>query len=612
LVGTLESGQWGAFVLQGNSQAATIAELFAGQDSAELQAGSYGQTWLIYTFNQATQQFDLAGLDDTLKQGEAFWMIQREFDSYTVAVDNLIAHADLIPIDGCASVDGCLSLPLTGSASRGSWAFIGSPFLPPADDLRISVADLVLKSTGGLEACQQGCDFATAVEAGIVYDRLLRYDADNNAYQAVAVTDLINPGTGHWLWISPLAEDTSLELIIPYIGPTEDDEGDGEDNDELAAIGDFQYSGAFRLTNGEFGTSTLDYAVGALAHNPINNSLYIAGRAPDQSVAEYPIVQPGMQSDVESLPESGAPLQNFVNLLDAAPNPQGIDRVTGLYWLDGSLIVNAEIWYDAAGSGTDTTLVVTDANNLAGNVSGYFQMQGRAQSAGYMGPIPEQWQSAFGAQHYTGWSSVYSITSRYSIGPSLWSFDANSLINRNTNAGTAIATQAHLNYPYSSAAPERHLSPGALDWAEQGTPGPFPPADSLWNPLSKGRYGFFIPGTRTFAVIGHTEGLQSGMGYKAVQSDGNLCGGPCPYDPADRSNYYWFYDVNEILSATNVYEPRPYAYGAFDVPFDANGTLPIIGATFDSATKTLYLAIENAAQLAVYDRPPLIVTYRLP
>nr|MBX2878398.1 hypothetical protein [Granulosicoccus sp.] len=473
-------------------------------------------------------------------------------------------------------------------------------------------------------------------------------------------SDSILPGEAYWLWVVPPEGTTSLELIIPYVGLTDDngdsgdsgdsgeggeggeggdeggdgdsdeggdggdagdgdgdssdDDNDGDDNgnDALASINDFQYAGSFRLTNGEYGSSTLDYSVGALAHNPTNNSLYIAGRAPDQSVAEYPIVSPGMSSDVASLPESGAPLQNFVNLLSSAPNPQGVDRITGLYWLDGSLIVNAEKWYDAGGNGTDTTLVVTDANNLAGNVSGYFQMQGAANSAGYMGPIPEEWQSAFGASHYTGWSSVYSIISRYSLGPSLWSFDASALVNRGNNANMSVAARAHVNYAYSSTAPERHLSPGALDWAQQGTAGPFPQANPLWNPLSKGRYGFFVPGTRTFAVLGHTEGLQSGIGYKAVQSDGSVCPGPCPFNPEDRTNYFWFYDVDDILSATNIYDVRPYDYGEFNVPFDLNGTRPIIGATFDPASSTLYLAIENAAQLGTYDRPPLIVTYRLP
>jgi len=389
------------------------------------------------------------------------------------------------------------------------------------------------------------------------------------------------------------------------------DDGGTDGGSELAAITDFEYSGAFRLKNGEFGNSSLDYAVGTLAVNPSKQSLFIAGHEQHRSVAEYPIVQAGMQTEVAGLPETGAPLQNFVDLLDPLPNPQSINRITGMYWLDGSLIVNAENWYDAGGRGTDTTVIVPNADNLNAGAKGFFQLQGAAHAAGYMGPIPEQWQSAFGAQHYTGWSSVYSIISRYSIGPSLWTFDPSALINADPTTNPAAQTQPKLNYPYGGPGAITHLSERALEWAEQGTDGPFPPSDALWNPLSAGRYGFFVPGTKTFAVVGHTAGLQSGIGYKAVQSDGNVCPGPCPYDPADYSNYYWFYNVEDILSASELYQPKPYAYGSFDVPFDAEGKRPIIGATFDTTTKTLYLAVRNAAQLGTYDRPPLIVTYKL-
>jgi len=74
----------------------------------------------------------------------------------------------------------------------------------------------------------------------------------------------------------------------------------------------------------------------------------------------------------------------------------------------------------------------------------------------------------------------------------------------------------------------------------------------------------------------------------------------------------WFFDVDEILAAENVYDPRPYAYGKWSVPFDDGGRHLVIGATFDPATSTLYVALESAAQVGDYDRPPLIVTFQTP
>jgi len=605
VIGTLQRGQWHSLVLSGNPQGLTVEQLFSGESAFDLQAQSYENNWILYTFNPNTQNFNLLELSDSVQQGQAFWMIQIEFDSHEIVIENLLPHAELKPLSGCSSIHGCVSIPIADQASTsGGWAFVGSPYQSEGENV-FEVADLAVRSANGPANCQSGCSFDAAIDANLVGATLYSYDTSSNTYLSLGSDDRLRYGQAFWISIPAQTQASAIDLIVPYR------ETDVTTDPELAAITDFQYAGAFRLKNGDFGDSSLDYAVGTLAINPIKQSLFIAGHDHDRAVAEYPLIAAGMQTDVASLPETAPPLQNFSSLLDLVPNPQTINRITGLYWFNGSLIVNAENWYDAGGVATDTTLVVPDADNLAAVANGFFRMQGGANAAGYMGPIPEQWQSAFGAQHFTGWSSVYSITSRYSIGPSLWTFDPNALISADPVTDPIVVTQPKMNYPFAGFGTAGHLSERALEWAQQGTPGPFPPADALWNQLSAGMYGFFIPGTKTFAVIGHTSALQSGMAYKALQSDGHQCGGPCPFDPADHTNYYWFYNVDDILSATNSYDPKPYAYGSFDVPFDADGTRPVLGATFDQTTNTLYLAIKNAAQLGTYDRPPLIVTYKL-
>lgn len=372
-------------------------------------------------------------------------------------------------------------------------------------------------------------------------------------------------------------------------------------------IDDLIYTGAFRLTNGEFGASNVDYAVGVLGFNPENNSLFIAGHAHHNAIAEYPIPEPGRQTVVSKLPETGIPLQNFVSVLDVIA-PSVVDKVTGILWHSGSLIINAEVWYDAAATNRDTTLVITDANKLAGSIQGYYQLEGAAHSAGYLGEIPSNLQNKFdGSKYYAGWSSVYSVVSRYSVGPSLWTFDPTDLITGDASTKPQIQATSYMNFGYPQTLGDR-----ALEWAKQGMTGPFPAASKLWNPLSKGIYGFFIPGTKTYAVIGSTAGLISGIGYKAVQQDGHVCGGPCAYDPDDYYNYYWLFNVDDILNAKELNEPRPYTYGIWDLPFGQGGVNQIIGATLDSADKTLYIAMANAGKLGSYDNPPLILTYSLP
>ena len=135
-------------------------------------------------------------------------------------------------------------------------------------------------------------------------------------------------------------------------------------------------------------------------------------------------------------------------------------------------------------------------------------------------------------------------------------------------------------------------------------------ASPVWNFLSNGVYGFIAPGTRTFVVVGSSGGIDSGIGYKITQDDGRLCGGYCSYAASDNYSYYWLFDLDEILAAGSPSEPRPYAYGRWDVPFGSPGRV-VIGGAFDSAGRVLYVALSNAGQVGTYDRPPLILTFRV-
>lgn len=380
---------------------------------------------------------------------------------------------------------------------------------------------------------------------------------------------------------------------------------------------DLEYAGAFRLSSDDFGDSNVNYAVGTLGYNPDRHSLFVAGHAQHNAVAEFAIPQElGMGDLVEDLPVVEQPLQPFQRLLGRSDNgnPDGMDRVTGLYWNDGHLIVQANSWYDADGGASDTTLLVVDGE-LDGSVVGYFELEGAARSAGFVSPIPTEWQSRLGGPALAGWASNYSIVSRYSVGPTLFAFDPSHVT---ANAGDPsahgpIAARGWLDYPYAGG---ELLAPDALDYqcsmdddvtnCDEGATG-----SGLWNYLSQAMYGFIIPGTRTYALFGSTGGTRTGIGYKIVRDDGSLCGGPCAHGADDYDNYYWLFDLEEILAADSPSAPQPYDYGAWDVPFDDQGSHRIIGGAWDPTEGVLYLSLGGAGQVGTYDRPPLIVAHRL-
>lgn len=409
------------------------------------------------------------------------------------------------------------------------------------------------------------------------------------------------------------------------VGP-EDDAGDSDAGEEdarvvdpgLLEIDDLSYLGAFRVSSEMFGDSNTNYAVGTLGYNPDNRSLFIAGHAQHSMIAEFAIPDTlGSGDVVEDLPIVESPLQDFHPVLGESPNgnPDEIDRITGLYWSDGQLIVNANRWYDAAGTARDTTLVVR-GGELGGTVDGYFELDGAAHSAGYMSPIPADWQDALGGDTITGWASNYSIVSRYSVGPTLYVFDPADVTGSAAGAQGPVAATAFMDFGYGGGE-EGFLAPDALvytcfqeDESSPTTCEDGASASPLWNVLSRAMYGFIVPGTRTFALFGSSAGVDTGIGYKITQTNDNLCGGPCARGADDQYNYYWFFDLEEILAASELSDPRPYAFGRWSVPFDRDGAHEIIGGAYAADEDVLYLSLGGAGQVGDFDRPPLILAFR--
>ena len=146
--------------------------------------------------------------------------------------------------------------------------------------------------------------------------------------------------------------------------------------------------------------------------------------------------------------------------------------------------------------------------------------------------------------------------------------------------------------------------------------------NNLWTEISKAKFGFIVPGTRTYAVFGSSAGHQSGIGYKIIpQGKTDPCPGPCTFDPDDSYNYYWLWDMAEVAQVLNgskqPHEIVPYDYGVFNAPFQTNKATgefqqhSIGHGYYDAANSKLYLSLIGAGQLGDFDRPPLFLVYSL-
>lgn len=398
-------------------------------------------------------------------------------------------------------------------------------------------------------------------------------------------------------------------------------------NSRLAGKDAFGYLGAFKMDyNTKYGDSQGRAASAVFELSADRESFYFGGRKKDTSIGEFDLPSLSPSTDYDALPVA-AVVQQYSSIIgtdsvhsdyDGARLPTGnvedLDRITGLLLRDdGSLVANAVKYYDGGADNTQTTLVIRDADNLAtSEVLGFFSYEARAHMAGWISEIPTEWQTELGGKYISGWSSGFPVSSRNSIGPSAFVIDFDAL-GPSTPTTSVLPNTVLLDYglhrklnedTYNNRLTERR------DNTNQDTVPIIVGDNDLWTVVSWAAYGFILPGTRTYAVFGSSGGHNSGIGYKIKQFDQDSnCPGPCANDRFDYYNYYWLFDVNDLLAVKNgelqSHQVRPYEYGEFPVPFQTGGGVtsltpsairPIRGGDFDKENNILYLVLGGSIQ----------------
>lgn len=367
---------------------------------------------------------------------------------------------------------------------------------------------------------------------------------------------------------------------------------------------DIEYQGAFRLPATTYGTSSLNYSQGPLEYNSENHSIFIAGHTHHQNIAEFAIPEIVKSEILSELNMAGAPLQEFVSVLDRATggNPQSINSIGGMEFVrdndGGKLIINGYEYYDAPGDNSETTLIAENASELGTcAMDGFHTFEGGAgHTSGWISPIPREWQATLGGTHITGQSSGIPIISRTSVGPSAFAFNMETLVSGST-VPEPIPTTKLLDFSLGHPLHDDLSN-------EEGS-------NDIWTHLTRVVYGFIVPGTRTYLTIGQSGGHESGICYKCTQDNGHLCGGYCAPESDDYYHYYWMWDMNDLVAVKNgemnSYDVRPYDYGEFPTPFATNS---FGGGSFDPQSGILYLTVQKAdREQGTYSNPPVVVTF---
>ena len=173
-----------------------------------------------------------------------------------------------------------------------------------------------------------------------------------------------------------------------------------------------EYLGAFRALAG--GESTSHYAVGTLGFNPNNNSIYLAGHAQQNAIAEFGIPDElSFETNAANVVLAEV-LQDYVNILGKKEIGNLNNRINGILYYNENLLVSSEIWYDANANNMDNLQVFTNASDIASSdVKGMLQIEHGAKAAGYMSKLPDNISSAIGSEYLVSLASNHSVTSRY-------------------------------------------------------------------------------------------------------------------------------------------------------------------------------------------------------
>lgn len=369
----------------------------------------------------------------------------------------------------------------------------------------------------------------------------------------------------------------------------------------LFSINQLEYQGAFRLPSNTIGESDVNWANGTLAYNHRNHSIFFVGHNQHQAITEFSIPALSKSVDVSQL-KTATVIQEFVRIFNRVKaNPDGQDRITGMYYDYGRLIINTIKYYDAEAKAKNTTLVISDSSNLKDikNLQ-FYQLDYGAKAAGWISAIPKEWRQKLNADLIVGNGNGRPINGRLSIGPSALSVNIRNITNADLNAGKIALTPLQLfsiDRPLTDDLLNKNLNNKTL------------------TELSRPIYGFIVPKTRTYMVLGSSGGHKSGIGYKLQRKDG-ACPGFCSNDPSDSANYYWLWDIkdweNVITGNKEPHDIKPYDSGVLNTAFTDEKFKPIIGATFNNFNNTILLTLGGADDNAgKYKNPPLILVYSI-
>jgi len=192
-------------VLPADASELSIRELFAD----DLPAEQYGESWVIFLFSSALNNYTAPGIDDSIPQGAGFWMLQSTGEDVLLDLPATVASTPTQGSSACATAQ-CSSVALPTTADQSVYVLLGSGLTTGVEPSQLRVRT---EQEGSL--CLDGCDLQTAAGYDYISPVLLRWNADSNSYVDLASQDSINPWQGFWVKAGSNAPGTGASLLFP-------------------------------------------------------------------------------------------------------------------------------------------------------------------------------------------------------------------------------------------------------------------------------------------------------------------------------------------------------------------------------------------------------------
>lgn len=282
--------------------------------------------------------------------------------------------------------------------------------------------------------------------------------------------------------------------------------------------------------------------------------------------------------------------QKPANISDINPGDPNAKYMGGILAWQGKIITDAYAYYDGSATAAKSHWTGSSITNTSGPYTVGTMNPGF--TAGNMGPLPQEWRSVLGGPAFTSQWAL-SIIGRSSSGPAFTVFDPAQLGVVNPVPATML-----IGYPLS------HTNPAIGSYGGN-------PQGPVYD-MGTGQGGVAFPdGTRSILFI-HRVGLTSCYGEGT--SDQTLDRKPVPgtngaviycydlYDHGKGGHGYPYklqvtaYDANDLLTVKsgtkNPWDMLPYSRWYLN-EIDSSGSADIRSATYDTATKRVYVTREN-------------------